>query len=209
MKLSIVYVTGHQNRVLNDINQIQTSLLWAALINSKQTANKLSTWTYPKNTLPWQNKPVCLEQCSSDKQNNKVEEIEAKICPQQKQSHFAAKALGRLQSQFVERVCAATMGAVRSDFVRPGVGAFSAHPTLHEHGILRCQDAEQPFLLRQGKINPVECRRGMTGFRLVLLLGGREGYGGRVAEMLYPAANIWYLFLVRRRRTHTRAACVV
>jgi hypothetical protein len=91
MKLSIVYITGHQNRVLNDINQIQTSLLWAGLINSKQTTNKLSTWTYPKNTLPWQNKPVSLEQCSPDKQNNKVEEIEAKICPQQKQSHFAAR----------------------------------------------------------------------------------------------------------------------
>jgi len=94
-------------------------------------------------------------------------------------SAHAAKALGRLQSQFVESVCAATMGAVRSDFVRPGVGAFSAHPTLHEHGILRCQDAVQPFLLRQGKINPVECRRGMTGFRLLLLLGGRDMVDGR------------------------------
>ena len=85
-----MYQTGFQNRVFNEVNQIQTPIFLVGVINSKQTTNKLSTRTNPKNILSQQNKPVCLERCSG-RQNNKVEEIEAKICPQQKQSHFAAR----------------------------------------------------------------------------------------------------------------------
>lgn len=125
-------------------------------------------------------------------------------------SAHAAKALGRLQSQFVESVCAATMGAVRRCEFVGATPAFSAHATLHEHGILRCQDALLPatFLITAAKNQSRRMQAWNDWFSPAALLSGERAGGRR--DALSSCQHLVFVFgTAAAADTHERAACVV